>query len=119
MDPNKISDTKKFALETLEIFNELAQPEIKNAIMQKVWGFVKNRTFQIILRKPDEEIQEKLIKIQKQLNKKFSDLDMSVEINESEQKFNSVPIPDVGELAKIKKIVAAPKNEDLLEELGF
>jgi len=118
MAPPEISDTKQFALETLELFNELAQPEIKNAIMAKVWGFLKDRTFKIILRKPDEEIKEKLIKIQKQLNKKFNDLDMSVEINESEKNLNSVPIPDVGELAKIKNITKI-SNEKLLSELGF
>ena len=56
-----LSEEKKFAIEVLDIFDELARPEIKNRVFAKIWNYVKQYTFRIILKKPDHEITEKLL----------------------------------------------------------
>jgi len=111
---NDISIVKKFALETLDCFDELAKPEIKNRVMEKIWNYVKGYTFKKILRKPDEEIKTKLFKIHTTLGKMFKDIDMSVEIKEGE-KLGSIKIPNVGELAKVKELTTT--TDELLKEL--
>ena len=115
-----LSDEKRFALEVLDIFDDLAKPEIKNRVFGKIWEFMKNYTFKIILKKPDNEITEKLLIIHKKLNSRFQDVNNSVEINKAEE-LGSVKIPKVGELYKIKKLTQINKNqaEELMKELSF
>ena len=55
------------------------------------------------MQKPDNEIIEKLLVIQRKLNSRFQDLSNSVEINKAE-KMGAIKIPMVGELAKVKKL---------------
>jgi len=98
-----LSEQKQFALEVLEIFDQLAKPELKNSVMIRIWGWVKGYTQRIILKKPDNEITESMLIIQKKLNQRFQDLNSSVEINKAE-KLGAVKIPLVGELGKIKNL---------------
>ena len=108
-------------MEVLEVFDELAKPELKNRIMIKIWQIVKDRTFNIILRKPEEEINDKLLIIHQKLSQRFKDLDNSIEINAAEQ-MGSVKIPDVGELSRVKKLTSIPsakQAEEILKELNF
>jgi len=115
-----LSDEKKFALEVLDIFDDLARPEIKNRVFGKIWGYVKNYTFRIILKKPDQEITEKLLIVHKKLNSRFQDVNNSIEINKAEE-LGSVKIPPVGDLYKIKKLTQINQNqaEELMKELMF
>jgi len=111
---NQISKVKEFALKTLNCFDELAQPEIKNRVVLKMWEFLRGYTFKKILRKPDNEIKQQLFKIHQTLGEMFKDIDMSLEINAAE-KLGSVKIPDVGKLAEVKNLTT--NAEDILREL--
>jgi len=113
---NELSQVKQFALKTLGCFDELAKPELNNRIMIKVWNYVRDYTFKIILRKNDDELKIKLFQVYKTLGPLFTDVEMSEQIKEGE-KLGSVKIPDVGELAKIKQLTVT--SEDLLKELNL
>ena len=103
------SETKQFAFEVLDLIDELVKPEIKYSFIEKFWHFFTGYAKKKILNKPDNEIIEKLLLIQKKLNSKFSDLDKSVEINKA-QKLGSPPIPKVGELERVRKLTIDPKE---------
>jgi len=109
-----LSDAKQFGIEVLDLIDELVKPEIKYSFIEKFWHFFTGYAKKKIINKPDEEIIEKLLLIQKKLNSRFSDLDKSVQINIAE-KMGSVPIPMVGELGKIKKLTLTP--DMLVKEL--
>ena len=111
----ELSIVKEFALKTLNCFDDLAKPEIKNRVMLKLWDYLKNYTFKIILRKPDAELKEKLKQVHETLGPLFADVQMSEEIKQGE-KLGSPIIPDVGELAKVKSLTNSNK---LLKELGL
>ena len=115
-----LSEEKKFALEVLDIFDELARPEIKNRVFAKIWDYVKSYTFRIILKKPDHEIIEKLLIVHKKLNTRFQNVNDSIEINKAES-MGSVKIPPVGELFRIKNLTRVNKEQakQLMEELSF
>jgi len=98
-----LNETKTFALEVLDVIDELVKPEIKYSFIEKFWHFFTGYAKKKIINKPDNEIIEALLKIQKKLNSKFMKLEMSVEINRAE-KLGAVKIPNVGELAKIKNL---------------
>jgi len=115
-----LSEEKKFALEVLDVFDELARPEIKNKIFAKIWNYVKNYTFGVIIKKPDNEIIEKLLIIHKKLNSRFQDVNNSIEINKAEA-LGSIKIPNVGHLGKIKSLTKINKEQavQLMKELEF
>ena len=115
-----LSEEKKFAIEVLDVFDELARPEIKNRIFARIWNYVKQYTFRIILKKPDHEITEKLLIIHKKLNSRFQDVNNSIEINKAEA-MGSIKIPPVGELYKIKNLTKINKEQakQLMQELEF
>ncbi len=113
----ELSETKQFALNVLSCFDDLAKPEINNSVMLKIWDFVRNRTFKIILKKPDAELKEALRKVHATLGPMFKDVDLSEEIRAGE-KLGSVKIPDVGELARVRKLTNQTAA-DVLAELGF
>lgn len=121
MNPNMVlSNEKKFALEVFDIFTTLAEPEIKSSIVQKFWNYFKGYAQKKILNKPDNEIIEGLLVIHRKLNTRFKDLDNSISMNISEQ-LGSVPIPKVGELAKVKSLTKINKEQaaQLAKEIGF
>jgi len=97
------NEIKQFALEVLDVIDELIRPEIKSSIVSRFWKFFTGHAKNKILQKPDNEIIEKLLIIQTKLNSRFQDLNNSVEINEAE-KLGAIPIPMVGKLAKVKKL---------------
>jgi hypothetical protein len=115
-----ISKSKEFAINILNGFDELARPEIQNALMAKIWNYIRNYSHKVILKKPDEEIQIKLLKIYKIFNEYFTDLDMAIEIKKSEA-LGSIPVPNVGKMAEIKKIMESDKIKalELIKELGL
>ena len=115
-----LSEEKKFAVEVLDIFDELAKPEIKNRVFAKIWEYVKGYTYRIILKKPDHEITEKLLIIHRKLNTRFQNVNDSIEINKAEA-MGSVKIPPVGELYKIKNLTKINKEQadKLMQELEF
>ena len=92
---NEISKTKQFALEVLECFNELAQPEINQKWVQWAWNKIRNIAFNKILIKPDEEIKAKCYKIHLKLGKMFKDIDMSLDMTTSEKIMVVSLIPNV------------------------
>lgn len=102
-----LSDTKQFAFEVLDVIDDLVKPEIKYSFIEKFWHFFTGYAKKKILNKPDNEIIEKLLIIQKKLNSKFTDLEKSVEINLA-QKLGSPPIPKVGELERVRKLTIDP-----------
>lgn len=114
-----LSDTKEFAIEVLDVFDELAKPEIKNIVMGKIWDYVKSYTYKKILRKPDEEINDKLAMIHQKLSKRFKDVDMSMELNLMKEINPTVSIPQVGELAKVQNLTTINKEnvKQLYKEL--
>jgi len=121
-----LSESKIFALEVLDILDELVKPEIKNRFLKSIWygaewlkfGGVYNWVKEILIKKPDEEINAKLLLVRKKLNSKFNRLDSSVEINVAE-KMGAIKIPMVGELAKVKKLttINIEQAEQLEKEL--
>lgn len=114
MNTNQVSEVKQFALRTLECFDDLAKPELKNRVMLKIWEYLRNYTFRIILRKPDNELKLKLKSIHETLGPLFSDVDISQELRKGEA-LGSPKIPNVGELAKVRNLTASA--EELLNEL--
>ena len=115
MDTNP-SKVKQYAIKTLDCFDQLAKPEIKNRVMSKIWDYVKSYTLKIIMRKPDPEIKDKLFRIHQTLNPLFSDLDASIEMKKGEL-LGSPKIPNVGELGKIKELTSEKSVIELLQEL--
>jgi len=115
-----LSSEKQFALEVLDVFDDLARPEIKNRVFAKIWDYVKSYTFRVIMKKPDNEIIEKLLIIHKKLNSRFQDVTDSIEINKAEA-LGSIKIPNVGHLGKIKSLTKINKEQaqQLMEELKF
>ena len=116
--PMPLSDAKQFGIEVLDLIDELVKPEIKYSFIEKFWHFFTGYAKKKILDKPDNEIIEKLLLIQKKLNSKFDKLSQSVEINKAE-KMGSVPIPNVGELAQIKKLTMSKAQIIQLEQELF
>jgi len=118
--PINLSEEKKFALEVLDIFNDLAQPELKNRVFIKIWDYVKGYTQKVILKKPDHELTEKLLIVHKKLSARFQDVSNSVQMNIAEQ-MGSIPIPKVGELARVKNLTKINKEQaaQLAKEIGF
>ena len=114
------NDTKQFALEVLDVIDELIRPEIKSSLISKFWSFFTGHAKKKILQKPDNEIIEKLLIIQRKLNSRVMDLEKSVEINKAE-KLGAVKIPMVGELARVKKLTQTniEQAEELAKELLF
>ncbi len=106
-----LSEVKEFAIEVLDVFDELAHPEIKNRVMVRIWDFVKSHTYKIILKKPDNEINDKLMMIHQKLSQRFKDIDNSIEINAMEKINPGVQIPKVGELAKVQKLTTVSKEQ--------
>jgi len=98
-----LSKTKEFALEVLDVIDDLIKPEIKSGMINKFWSFFTGHAKKKILNKPDNEIIEKLLIIHNKLNTNFQNLNSSVEINKAEA-MGSIPIPKVGELARIKNL---------------
>ncbi len=115
MDTNQ-SKIKQYAIKTLDCFDQLAKPEIKNRVMSKIWDYLKSYTLKIILRKPDKELKTKLFKIHQTLNPLFSDLDNSIQMKAGEL-LGSPKIPNVGELGKIKELISEKSVNELLQEL--
>jgi len=107
-----LSEEKQFALEVLDIFDELARPEITNRVIRQIWYGLELLHFPgvykwmqgLIIKKSDVEINAKMLIIYRKLNSRFRDLDKSVEINVMEKINPGVSIPNVGELAKVKKL---------------
>ena len=118
MDPLNLTETKQFALKTLACFDDLAKPEIKNRVMLKIWDYIKNYTFKTILKKPDDELKTKLYEVYKVLGPMFKDTEMSAQIKMGES-MGSPKIPDVGELAKIKRLAPSDSDLELLKELNL
>ena len=114
------NDPKQFALEVLDVIDELIKPEIKYNWISSMWSYFTGYAKKKILVKPDNEIIEKLLILHKKLNGKFGDLHNSVEINKAE-KLGSVKIPMVGELARVKKLTQTniEQAEELAKELLF
>jgi len=114
------NEIKQFALEVLDVIDELIRPEIKSSIISKFWNFFTSHAKKKILNKPDNEIIEKLLIIRTKLNSRFQALDNSVEINEAE-KIGAVKIPKVGELYRIKNLTKTnlEQAEQLQKELNF
>jgi len=110
------SQVKQFALKTLQCFDDLAKPEINNRVMRKIWEYVRNYTYKIILRKPDKELKEKLKLIHDTLGPMFTDVQISHQIREGER-LDSPKIPMVGELSKVRDLTN--NEEQVLKELGY
>lgn len=111
------SIVKQFALNTLQCFNDLAQPEIHNRIVRKFWEYMRDYTYKIIMKKPDSELRIKLKQVHETLGPLFNDVDISEQIKEGE-KLGSPEIPRVGELARVKELTQDTEKE-LMKELGF
>ena len=119
MTPTNLSDAKQFGIEVLDLIDELVKPDIKFSFIEKFWHFFTGYAKNKILNKPDNEIIEKLLSIQKKLNNKFDRLEQSVEINRAE-KLGAVKIPMVGELAKTKNLtLTSEKQAEQLERELF
>jgi len=105
----ELSETKKFALEVLDEFDALIIPEIQNRYTKRAWEWIKNFVFNKLMKKPDDEINSKLLKIYKKLHPKFQNIDIGIQLDIGE-KLGSPKIPNVGELAK-KRIIKLTKQE--------
>ena len=112
------SETHNFALEVLDLIDQLIRPEIKSSWIERFWGYFTGYAKKKILKKPEHEITEKLLIIQRKLNSRFEKLSNSVQINTAEA-LGSVPIPNVGELARTKQLTKINKEQalQLMKEL--
>jgi len=110
------NEIHQFALEVLDVIDELIRPEIKSSLISKFWSFFTGHAKKKILLKPENEIIEKLLVIQIKLNSRFQDLNNSVEINKAE-KLGAVPIPMVGELAKVKELTLNVRSKEQAAQL--
>jgi len=112
------STVKEFSFKVLDCFDELARPELKNIVMIKIWNYVRGYSKKIIEKKPDQELQEKLFKVYEILHPMFKDTEISVSINAGES-LGSPKIPNVGELAKTKKLTKVNERQalKLIEDL--
>lgn len=117
---NQLSKPKEFALKVLDGFDSLAKPEIKNVIFQKIWDYVSNYSKNIILKKPDEELQIKLFSIYKVFKEHFDNVEMAVEIKKGEA-LGSPKIPNLGDIAKVRELTNMDNQKALkiIEELGL
>lgn len=109
---SQLSTPKEFAIKVLEGFDDLARPEIQNAVIAKLWDFIKNYARKVILKKPDEELQIKLFKIHKVFKAHFDNIDMAIEIKKGEA-LGSPKIPNLGEIAEIRKITQMDNDKAL------
>lgn len=105
-----LSEEKQFALEVLDVVDELIRPDINRPIVQRFWGWFTGYAKGRIKQKPDHEIRLKLLVIHKKLNTRFQDINNSVEISEAE-KLGAIKIPNVGHLAKIKNLTSIDKEQ--------
>lgn len=122
-----LSEEKQFALEVLDIFDELAKPEITNRLIKQIWYGMEILHFPgvykwmqgLIIKKSDEELNQKMIIIYKKLNTRFKNLEKSVEINVMEKLNPGVKIPPVGELAKVKNLtkISEQQAKELAKEI--
>ena len=115
-----MSSDKQFAIEILKVFDELAQPEIKNAVMRRIWNYVLNYIHKIILKKPDDEINRSLLAVYMKLHPKFQQVDMSIEIQKAEA-LSGVKVPNVGDLARQRRTVRLSDSDisNLLKEYNL
>ena len=122
-----LSEEKQFALEVLDMFDELARPEIQNRILKQIWYGMELLHFPgvykwmqgLIIKKSDKELNAKMLVIYKKLNQRFQDLNNSVEMNVMEQLNTGVKIPPVGDLARVKNLtkVNVEQAQKLAKEL--
>jgi len=114
-----LSDEKKFALDVLKIIDDLIKPEIKNSWFDKLWRVVPIYISRILKKKPDKEINDKLLIIYSKLHSKFKHLDLNVGVQVGE-KLGSPKIARIGDFEKADSLIKV-KNEkialELLEEL--
>ncbi|MDA1136906.1 MAG: hypothetical protein O2916_11770 [Proteobacteria bacterium] len=109
---SQLSTPKEFAIKVLEGFDNLARPEIQNAVISKLWDFIKNYAKKVIIKKPDEELQIKLFKIHKVFKEHFDNIDMAIEIKKGEA-LGSPIIPNLGEISEIRKITKMDNDKAL------
>ena len=101
---NDSSSIKAFALKVVDAFDKMAQPEIKNIIMQKIWNYVSQYSRNIILKKPDIELKFKLQEIHGILDPLFKKVDMANELkiskklNDATLTRNLMKLPDFAQL---------------------
>ncbi len=115
------NDVHTFALEVLDLIDELVKPEIKSGFIEKFWHYFTGYAKKKVLKKPVKEIENKLLIIHKKLNSRFKDLDTSIEINMMEKLNPGVKIPNVGQLGKVKNLtkINMQQAEALAKEIGF
>ncbi len=111
----KLSDEKKFALEVLSVIDDLIKPEIKNSWFDKLWRVVPIYISRILKKKPDNEINDKLLILYKKLHSKFNQLDISVGVQVGE-KLGSPKITRIGGFEKVDSLIKV-KNQKMAEEL--
>jgi len=110
-----LSDSKQFALDVLKVIDDLIKPEIKNSWFNKIWQIVPGYIGRILKKKPDNEINDKLLVIYKKLNSKFSKLDVSVGIQTGEI-LGSPKIARIGDFEKVDSLIKV-KNEKMAQEI--
>lgn len=115
------NDIHTFALEVLDLIDELVKPEIKSGFIERFWHYFTGYAKKKVLKKPDKELEEKLLIIHDKLSQRFKDIDTSIEINKMEHLNPGISIPDVGDLARVKNLTKINKQqaEQLAREIGF
>lgn len=113
------NDVHSFALEVLDLIDELVKPEIKSGFIEKFWHYFTGYAKKKVLKKPVKEIEDKLLIIHNKLSQRFKDIDTSIEINTMAQLNPGISIPDVGDLARVKKLTTVNKDQadKLMREL--
>jgi len=112
---------KNFAFEVLNLFDDLAKPEIKNRFMAKAWSWIFGHIQKIVGKKSDKELHDKLFQIYIKLHSEFKKLDVEME-QKAGEKLGSPIIANVGDFAKEKKLIPklnAKQTLKLFDELGY
>lgn len=115
---NQHKTVKEYAHASLECFDRMAMPEIKNRVMASIWNFLKKYIKKTIDKKPDSEIHEKLLEIYLTLNPLFENLQVSAEIHKAEA-MGSMPLPkEFDKLQAQKNLLKMDKEKaaKLIEE---
>lgn len=105
-----LSPVKQHAFKAFETFNSIAQSEIQNKLIQTTFDMVKEWVASKMLKKPDNELKNMMLKVYQDMSPLFVDVSIAIEAQASEA-LGSVKIPRVGELARKMQIVEPKFNE--------
>jgi hypothetical protein len=103
---DSLTPVKKHVFDSFEAFNEMAEEEINSTWARQAYDYIRVFITQRLIRKPDQELREKMQRVYVKMSPLFENVGMSIEIKASES-LGSIKIPRVGELGKVLDLTPA------------